>query len=175
MTMHGLVWAIALARSLYAVLQRLGCSTRRPAALAALALVGACASTPQAPLQADERAKEFAVHPSAATIYVYRSEWNTIDTGSVLYIDGRLIGATLPATYFRIDTVPGRHVLHGIGPDIGTIALDTRPGELYFVSVDVIGGHSHFSMVPPLPARDRIRDCCALLENWAPGQRPFLR
>ena len=46
-------------------------------------------------------------------------------------MDGRLIGATLPGTFFRINAVPGHHVLHGTGVDVGSIALDTMAGELY--------------------------------------------
>jgi hypothetical protein len=135
----------------------------------------ACASTPQATPDRDARAKEFGTHPGASTIYVYRSEFNHVDTDSVLYIDGRLIGSTLPGAFFRIDTVPGRHVLHGVGHDVGKLMLDTRPGQLYFVSLKVIAGHSYFEVVPETAARERIVACCAMLENWSPGQRPFFR
>src|SRR2546423_9616925 len=115
------------------------------AVLVATALT-ACTSTPQAPLERDADAKQFQTHPSAATIYVFRSQFNYLDSNSVLYIDGRLIGATLPGAYFRVDTVPGHHVLHGIGLDGGQFALDARPGQLYFIRLDVIAGHSHFRL-----------------------------
>ena len=145
-------------------------------ALAVLALlVVACASTPQATPDRDAAAKEFNTHPSAATIYVYRSPFNHTEFDSVLYIDGRLIGRTLPGAYFRIDTVPGRHVLHGTGVDLGEYAINARPGQIYFVSLDVVAGHSHFEQVPESTAQERVRACCALLENWAPNQRPFVR
>lgn len=138
-------------------------------------LVSGCTSTPQATPAHDALAKEFITHPNAATIYVYRSEFNHLDSDSVLFMDGRLLGSTLPGAYFRIDTVPGRHVLHGNGVDVGKIALDARPGEIYFVSLDVLAGHSHFALVPSELGRERVRACCALLENWAPWQRPLLR
>lgn len=144
-------------------------------ALAAALVLTACASTPQASREAELRAKEFHTHPSAATIYVYRSEFNYLEEESVLYMDGRLIGATLPGTFFRIDAVPGHHVLHGTGIDVGNIALDTMAGELYFVSLDVIAGHSRFQRVPQPLGEDRVRACCAMLERWAPGQRPLFR
>lgn len=140
-----------------------------------VALLGAgCASTPEATRDRDALAKEFTTHPNASTIYVYRSPFNHYDTDSVLYLDGRLIGATVPGAYFRLDTTPGRHTLHGTGIDVGDLALDTRPGQLYFVSLDVVGGHSNFSLVSEDLARERVRACCALFENWAPGQRPFV-
>ena len=143
-------------------------------ALTALVL-SACTSTPQAPPEQDARAKEFLTHPGAATIYVYRSPFNHLTDDSVLYLDGRLIGRTLPGAYFRIDVTPGRHVLHGTGHDLGQYALDTRPGQLYFVSMQMLGGHSQYELVSPDVAQERVKACCALLENWAPGQRPFIR
>jgi hypothetical protein len=144
-------------------------------ALLAGLLLSACTSTPQASPDRDAAAKEFFTHPDASTIYVYRSPFNYYDADSVLYLNGRLMGSTVPGTYFRIDTVPGHHVLHGNGIDLGQIALDTRPGEVYFVALDVLAGHSHFHLVPQQVGQQRVRACCALLENWAPGQRPLLR
>ncbi len=141
--------------------------------VAGLLLIAGCASTPEASPQQDAVAKEFLTHPNAATVYVYRSEFNHYERDSVLYVDGRLIGSTLPGAYFRLDVTPGRHVLHGTGIDIGQIALNTRPGEVYFVSLNVNGGHSQFRAVPDQVGREQVRSCCALLENWAPGQPRF--
>lgn len=138
-------------------------------------LAAACTSTPQASPDQDAQAKEFMTHPGAATIYVYRSPFNHLTDDSVLYLDGRLIGRTLPGAYFRIDVVPGHHVVHGTGLDLGQFAVDARPGQLYFVSMQVLGGHTQYELVSPTVAQERVRACCALLENWAPGQRPFIR
>lgn len=153
----------------------LRCSFSHPWLVLVVALLSACTSTPEASVERDAEAKQFLTHPSAATIYVYRSPHNRLDADSVLYIDGRLLGSTLPGTYFRIDTVPGHHVLHGIAIDAGQLVLDVRPGQTYFVSLDVIAGHSRFAFVPAQVGRERVLACCALLENWGPGQRPFLR
>ena len=145
---------------------------------ALLALLAACASTPQASPERDREAKQFQTHPNAATIYVYRSNLNRhaqIHDDPVLYIDDRLIGNALPGSYFRIDVVPGRHTLHGIASDAGRLAVDVRPGELYFVRLEVVGGQSNFRLEPGTLGRRTIESCCALLENWAPGQRPLLR
>ena len=120
-------------------------------------------------------AKEFLSHPSAATVYVYRSPFNIYDFDSVLYLNGRLMGGTLPGTFFRIDTVPGRNVIHGSGIDVGQIAIDARAGEIYFVSLEVVSGHFRFTLVSDEVGRDSVRACCALLENWSPGQRPLFR
>jgi hypothetical protein len=143
-------------------------------ALALTALLAACAATPQAQPQHDALAKEFLTHPAAATIYVYRNEFNNFDTDTILYMDGRIVGSTAPGTYFRIDTTPTRHVLHGTGIDLGEIALETRPGQLYILELNVLGGHSNFRLVPDGLGRERIRACCALLENFAPTMRPLV-
>ena len=145
------------------------------ALVAAALLAAGCTSTPQASRERDAEAKQFQTHPNAGTVYVYRSEHDRLQDLSVLYLDGRLIGETLPGAYFRVDTMPGRHVLHGVGIDTGRMTLETRTGELYFVELRVIEGQSHFRAVPERVGRERIAKCCALLESWAPGQRPLLK
>ena len=146
----------------------------RAALLLATLFIAGCASTPQASPQQDALAKEFLTHPGTSTIYVYRSWYNHYDTDTVLYVDGRLIGSTLPGAFYRLDINPGRHILHGNGIDIGELALDTRPGQIYFVELNVNAGHSNFRVMPEERAKQEVRACCALMETWSPGQRPFL-
>lgn len=143
----------------------------------ALALPG-CASTPQASPERDAEAKRFIAHPGSAAIYIYRDVFDTegsAETHPVLYLDGRLIGATLPGTYFRVDVRPGVRWLHGTGPDLGRLRLQARAGEIHFVLLRVMGGHSLFRAVSYEQGRGELERCCVLLENWAPGQRPLLR
>ena len=145
---------------------------------AGVAALAGCASTPEASRERDAEAKRFVAQPGSATIYVYRNDFSVgsqESTDTVLYLDDRLIGATLPGTYFRIDARPGVYVLHGVGYDQGNLKLDARPEELQFVSLNVISGHSYFARARPEEARQALRACCSLLENWAPGQRPLLR
>lgn len=148
------------------------------ALLLALALAG-CASTPQGSAERDAVAKAFVTHPGHSAIYVYRpvpesnSDWDE----TVLYVNRRLIGTTLPQTYFRVDVEPGEHVLTGVGIDQGKFELKprTRPDELYFVELRVTGGTSSYRLVDAETGKRAIRECCTLMENWAPGQRPLLR
>ena len=146
-----------------------------PLLLIAMLQLAACASTPQAGAERDAEAKEFHAHPATAALYVYRPGISSLDEDSVLYLNDRLIGATLPRTYFRFDVRPGRHRLHGIGPDSGSIEIAVRPGEVYFVSLKVLNGNSYFALEDAAAGREALLDCCALLENWSPGQRPLLR
>jgi hypothetical protein len=141
-----------------------------------LAVLAGCASTPQASRQRDAEAKQFITYPATAAIYIYRTDFlSDDDVDSVLYVDGRLIGATLPLSFFRVNVNPGTHQLNGMGPDQGTLRLETRPGRNYFVELSVIGGNSFFTVVEPRHAQRTIISCCKYMENWAPGQRPLLR
>ena len=152
-------------------------SSRIGAVLAAatLALAG-CASVPQASPDRDAEAKRYITHPQTATLYVYRNDFtDATKEESVLYVDGRIIGATLPGGYFRVDVRPGERVLHGDGPDHGRITVKAAASEITFVALGVAGGVSRFRQVAPEAAKREIARCCVLLENWAPGQRPLLR
>jgi hypothetical protein len=152
-------------------LARAGCVL----ATAVLALAG-CTSVPQASRERDAEAKLYITHPQTATLYVYRDDFtDATQETSVLYVDGRIIGATLPGGYFRIDVRPGTRVLHGDGPDTGRLVLSARPSEISFVVLKVAGGVSHFREMAPETGKRDIARCCVLLENWAPGQRPLLR
>lgn len=151
------------------------CHLWRTLILGLVLCVAACASSPQASREQDADAKQFGTHPNAATIYVYRSALDRLEDQTTLYLDGRIVGETLPGTYFRLDAAPGRHVLQGIAADTGRFTVDTRIGELYFVELTVVEAQSHFRLVSDEVGRNRILRCCALLENWAPGQRPLLK
>ena len=141
----------------------------------ALGFIAGCASTPQATRERDAEAKEFITHPATAAIYVYRSTLDPPVEESVLYVDQRVIGSTLPGGFFRVDVNPGKRRLHGFGYDPGTLDIEVRPGEIHFVALTVVDGISRFVIRPPAIGRAELLDCCVLLENWAPGQRPLLR
>jgi len=133
-----------------------------------LGLLGGCVYTPTAPREWDSWAKSFEAHPSAATIYVYRDVYNRPDERATLYMDGKLVGETRPGTFFRIDTVPARHVFHGIGLDPGYLAVDARAGQIYFVRMDVVGRHTLYKIQSEQVGKKQLQACCEMIENW-PG------
>ena len=146
-------------------------------AVSIVALSG-CVSTPQATSERDAEAKRFLPRPDAAVIYVYRFDFASTGMASedtVLYVDDRLIGAALPLTFFRFDVREGVHLLHGVGHDQGSLKLEARAGEVYFVMLLAAGGVSDFRRVDAATGKRDILRCCSLMENWAPGQRPVLR
>ena len=145
------------------------------ALLTALCAAG-CASTPQASLERDAEAKQFGSSPAAATVYIYRPTTNPAPhEETVLWIDNRLIGATLPLVYFRVHLEPGRRVMNGFAYDNGQLEIEVRPGEVYFVEHEIAHGQSRFRLVSADLGKKVITNCCHLLETWAPGQRPLIR
>jgi hypothetical protein len=146
-------------------------------AAAALAL-GGCASTPQATAERDAEAKQFISRPDAATIYVYRDDFSVENydmQDTTLYVNDRVIGATLPKTFFRFDVRAGEHLLRGYGYDQGRLKVVVQSGEIAFIRLNVANGNSRFTRVSPEIGKREIVRCCALMENWAPEQRPLLR
>ena len=144
----------------------------------AAVVLGGCASTPQATPGRDAEARQFTPRPDAAVVYVYRDDPYTGSMDmqdSSLYVDGRLIGSTLPGTFFRFDVSAGTHQLHGFAYDQGETKFDARLGDLVFVRLNVSHGTSHFTRVNPDTGKRELLRCCSLMENWAPGQRPLLR
>jgi hypothetical protein len=146
----------------------------RTAVLAIALAAAACASTPQASPERDAEAKEFRTDPRSAAVYIYRPSLNT-GSDSVLYVNQKLIGSTLPGGFFVVRLRGGVQMLNGIANDQGRLRLEVRVGELYFVRLTVRGGQSLFEPVSVETGKREVLACCVLFENWEPGQRPLLR
>jgi hypothetical protein len=148
----------------------------RPAPVLLLALLlGACASTPEASFQTDAEAKRFESAPRAAIIYLYRADAPGASGTSTIWVDGRIVGQTLPATYFRVPVRPGRNRISAYASDQGQLAIETREGGIYFVSMRVAGtdetpSSTLFRRVAPEVGKAEIVRCCTMLEAWRPGQ-----
>jgi len=144
------------------------------ALVALLALLGGCAATPEAPIQDDAAAKRFESAPRAAIVYLYRAD-NPSSATSTLWVDDRIVGQSLPATYFRVAVRPGRNRITAFGPDQGRLEIETREGGVYFVAMHVDGdGESSpntlFRIASPAVGKAEILRCCTMLETWSPGQ-----
>jgi len=139
-------------------------------------LLAGCASTPQATPERDAEAKRFLTVSGEATIYLYRPDFPTFDQSDPsVYVDGRLIGTVLPGSFFRFAAPPGTRVIQSHAQDTNSLAIEARSGELHFVALNVIAGQSRYATVSAETGKRDIVRCCALMENWAPGQRPLLR
>lgn len=143
-----------------------------------VALLGGCASTPMASLESDADAKRFETAPNAAIIYLYRPRAPGGDAASTIWIDGRLIGETLPTTYFRVPVRAGHHRINTSGNDLGRLDIDTKAEGVYFVEMQVLGESQSatttiFRSVAPEIGKATIAGCCRLLDAWRPGQSRF--
>ena len=128
-----------------------------------------------ASLERDADAKRFESALNAAIIYLYRPRAPGGDAASTVWIDGRLLGETLPTTYFRVPVRPGRNRITTSGNDVGRIEVDTRAGDIYFVEMQVLGESEGgtttiFRSVAPATGKAAIVGCCHMLEAWRPGQ-----
>jgi len=149
-----------------------------PAVVLLVAVLGGCASTPMASLESDADAKRFESAPNAAIIYLYRPPAPGGGAASTIWIDGRLIGETLPTTYFRVPVRAGYHRINASGGDVGRLEIDTKAEGVYFVEMQVLGesqseSNTIFRSVAPETAKPAILGCCRLLDAWRPGQSRF--
>ncbi len=149
-----------------------------PAFLLLLALIGGCASTPLASEERDADAKRFETAPNAAIIYLFRPLAPGGSAASTIWVDDRLVGETLPTTFFRVAVRPGRNRIAASGSDMGRLDIDTQAEGVYFVEMQVLGESQGgtttiFRNVGPAVAKTAIRDCCRMLDTWRPGQWRF--
>src|SRR3954471_15740893 len=129
----------------------------------ALAFLSGCASTPEASFTTDADAKRFDTAPNAAIVYIYRP----IGSGrgvSTIWLDGRLVGESLPQSFFRVAAKPGRNRITVSGNDVGRLEFETRPDGIYFVEARVEGesqseAASRFRLVPPETGKAAIVGC----------------
>ena len=128
------------------------------------------------PREKDADAKRFDPALRGAVIYLYRPD---IRGGfSTLWVNNRLLGETVTGTYFRVPVQAGRSVITTAGNDMGRIVIDAKDDGVYFVEVQVHGesesdSRTVFRAVPEATGKQAITRCCALLENWRPGQDRF--
>jgi hypothetical protein len=145
--------------------------------LVALLLAAGCASTPEASREANEEAKRFEPVTRDAVIYIYRPDRWLGSASTTLWADGRLIGESLPGSFFRVIVFPGPTLLHTSGPDTGRIEVSTRGNDITYVEMRTENRDSPrtvFRLMREDEAQAAIRACCTKLEVWRPGQQRFL-
>ena len=104
-------------------------------AAAIVLLTGCAASVPLAPKEQDAASKTFKISAAdKAGVYIYRekSHFGKALT-KTLYIDGTVIGATAPGTYFHREVAPGEHTL-ATQAEFGenSVKLNAEAGKIYY-------------------------------------------
>lgn len=149
----------------------------RVALIVTLLLLAGCASTPEASRESDEEAKRFEPVTRDAVLYIYRPDRWSYSAATTLWAGGRLIGDSLPGTYFRVIVFPGPTLLHASGPDPGRIEVTTQGNDVTYVEMrtsNTDSPHTLFRLMPADEAQAAIRACCTRLEVWRPRQPRML-
>lgn len=132
--------------------------TRIPLFVLLMLILAGCAQLPPAP--EDAAAKRFEPAPGKAVVYLARPPAEPGFIAPVVLGD-EPVGATYRGTYLRLELPPGRHELRGFGGDSGSIRLDTRAGEIYYVQHNTYGyrtfAGSSFGLVDPVWGQKIVR------------------
>lgn len=83
--------------------------------------------------QQDTAAKNFAVKPNVAGVYIYRNESLGAAKKMNVNMDGKYLGQTAAKTYFYTEVAPGKHTVTSTGENTDTLSFDAVAGKLYFI------------------------------------------
>ena len=138
--------------------------------LCAALLGGACTSTPESTRERDAWAKEFEPVTRDSVIYVYRPDFSGTMAVTDLSVDNRLVGSSLPGTYFRIPVLPGRHLLEVFAAHGEPIEVVTHGNDVIFVELQNYSSvdgtpNMRFRIVSAERAKPAIIACCSRLET----------
>lgn len=127
-------------------------------------LFSGCASTsPNAPVQADAKAKEFTTDKSKSNIYVYRNEFFGAAISMPVTLDGQKVGTTGANTYIKLTTTPGKHTITSETENTATLELTTLSNRNYFVwqevKMGVISARSKLHLVSKEKGKEGVKEC----------------
>ena len=100
-------------------------------------LVSGCASVPMATPEQDAAARNFAVKPDMANIYVYRNETMGAAIKMPVALNGKLVGDTASKTFLKLEVSPGKHTLLSKTENDSSLTIDAIAGRNYFVWQEV--------------------------------------
>lgn len=113
------------------------------------------------PSPQDIQAKKFEAVPDKAVIYLVRDYPDFGDVAATIWLGDKVKITTYPGTYYRWEVAPGTHRIAGQGVDIGTIAVKTERGRIYYVLQRTAPlqnyARSHFSVVTEPVGRAAVR------------------
>jgi PBP1b-binding outer membrane lipoprotein LpoB len=90
-----------------------------------------------APLDNDNKAKEFKVNKEKANLYIYRNETFGFALLMPISINGKSIGKTAAKTYFHLNLKPGQYDITSEMENISKISLNLEPNKSYYVWQEV--------------------------------------
>lgn len=125
--------------------------------------ISGCRSVPKASHELDVQAKKFQTNPNGAQIYIYRNE---IFGGMIkidVEFDGKLIGRTLPNTYFLLQVPPGNHTILSESENKSTLEIKAEKGHNYYVWQEVKMGvmlaRNKLQLMDEQKGQEGVNDC----------------
>jgi len=105
--------------------------------LAFMALFSGCVAVKSASLEQDTLAKKFLIDKDRSNLYIYRNESFGAAIGMPVVLDGKHIGKTGAATYFKLSVDPGQHTIKSLTENTSELTLNTQAGKNYYVWQEV--------------------------------------
>jgi PBP1b-binding outer membrane lipoprotein LpoB len=132
-------------------------------ALAAVVLASGCASVQMASPEMDTAAKNYAVKPNKANIYVYRNEVMGAAIKMPVVLNGKIVGDTGSKTFLLLEVEPGSHTLVSKTENDSTLKVDAVAGRNYFVWQEVKMGlfaaRSQLQIVDEATGKTAVSEC----------------
>lgn len=106
---------------------------------------GPCLDGPLPDEETTQDAWHFAPDPQALTVYVVRQNWSDGPHRVGVFLDGRPVADTLPATTLRLRMPPGVHMFALKAEDgrVRTLSVDGRGGDLRLLHIATVAGLWH--------------------------------
>ncbi len=124
-----------------------------------------CATVPMAPTADDQLRKQFSAPSEGKTgLYMYRNSNFGAALKKEISVDGQLVGATAPMTYFYREVSPGQHVL-STQSEFGNndLIIKTDQGMNYFVrqyiKMGVFVGGANLELVSEEDGKKGVSEC----------------
>jgi len=124
-----------------------------------------CATVPMATTEDDQLRKQFtAPSEGKAGVYMYRNSNFGSALTKTISIDGQLVGATAPMTYFYREVSPGQHTL-STQSEFGNndLIVKTDQGMNYFVrqyiKIGVFVGGANLELVSEEEGKKGVSEC----------------
>ncbi|WP_413294802.1 DUF2846 domain-containing protein [Bdellovibrio sp. HCB185ZH] len=127
-----------------------------------LMLVG-CRSVPMASLAQDGQAKQFAINPKAAQVYIYRNEFMGNQLKIDVFVNGEMRGQTMGDTYMLMTLPKGKHTIMSEAENKSTLDIEVENGKNYFVWQEVKMGmwiaRNKLQIVDEATGKSGMREC----------------
>lgn len=121
-----------------------------------LAAGAALADVSFAPTAEDRRAKQALPPPGKALIFVFRGDGAAQRTDVPLFLDGELIGATAPRSYYLWAVDPGRHVIAARPDRRVALEVNVQAGRNYFIEHQLAADSDRVSLRQVSYAQGRV-------------------